>query len=381
MTIKTSQFYPLVEKALYSLDPTLLIKKWDFDLEKFTSNLQDHLGLNDLKIQANNGRLVLKKDLSVKENILIPFLMTPIEGTIYWSIPKKDLNTLFSKIAGMDKEDYTIPSIQEGLTEFIVLKILTLLSDTPEMKPFSLKRHSDHSLKENAYFIVPFQGTINDKSFSFDLLIDVQFKKHFNEYWKDMPSSKQDLWENSLSLPLHFLIGKTTLSQNEMKHLKIGDVLLFDHKLYDPKQKKMKALCSLGNINLFFVKIKNQQIKITELANLEENPMEEKHFEENEHFEEELKTEETEEIKEKPIISKEEKLTSLKEIPVCVVAEMARISLPLNQLLELQIGSYLPVSLNPDEPINLTVNDAIVGKAELVYIGETIGMRILSLKK
>jgi len=386
--------YPKIEKALYELNQSFFLKKWSFNFDKFSQVFKDHFGLSHAKISALNGLFRLKENINLENSILYPVSISPIEGTIYLLISEKTLNAFFLEISEMKKEDLTLPSIKKGLTDFILLKIITLLSETSDLKSFSLKRESGAILNDNAYFAIPLVCEINTKILNVDLLLDLSFKNHFNEYFKNMPAMKEDLLQNNLPLDLRFTCGKTYLSQKELNELKQGDFLVFDQKSYDPKQKKTRVLCTIQGIPLFYAKVKNNQIKILEYVDFneinfdktsfEEISMEEETpFNEDQAFEEEI-TEEVpaaeEKMEAKPL-SKEEKMTPLKKLPVCIVAEMARIQMPMNKVLELQEGNMLPITLNPDEPINLTINNALIGKAELVYIGETLGMRILSIEK
>jgi type III secretion protein Q len=67
------------------------------------------------------------------------------------------------------------------------------------------------------------------------------------------------------------------------------------------------------------------------------------------------------------------------ELPVEVEIELARVQLPLADLLRLQPGGVLPLGVGASEPVVLRVGERAVARAELVDIEGEVGARILSL--
>jgi flagellar motor switch/type III secretory pathway protein FliN len=51
----------------------------------------------------------------------------------------------------------------------------------------------------------------------------------------------------------------------------------------------------------------------------------------------------------------------------------------LDQLMNLTPGNTLEIPIHPDQGVSLTVNGQKVGRAELVYLGEQLGLRILEI--
>jgi len=70
---------------------------------------------------------------------------------------------------------------------------------------------------------------------------------------------------------------------------------------------------------------------------------------------------------------------SLKELPVHLTVELSRIRITLEKLMELTPGNLIELPIHPDQAVKLTVNGQLVGNAELVHLGETLGIRILNL--
>lgn len=69
----------------------------------------------------------------------------------------------------------------------------------------------------------------------------------------------------------------------------------------------------------------------------------------------------------------------LQSLPVNVILELGQLHMTMDQLLKLEPGNLLDVTLHPENGVDLTVNGKIVGKGELVRFGSAIGVRILQL--
>lgn len=67
------------------------------------------------------------------------------------------------------------------------------------------------------------------------------------------------------------------------------------------------------------------------------------------------------------------------EIPVTLVVEVGQIQMTMDRLLKLEPGNMLELNMHPDKGVDLTINGRVVGKGELIKIGESIGVRVLQL--
>jgi len=61
------------------------------------------------------------------------------------------------------------------------------------------------------------------------------------------------------------------------------------------------------------------------------------------------------------------------------VIEIGQIQMTMEKLLLLEPGNVLDLNINPENGVDLVVNGKRIGKAELVRLGESIGIRILEL--
>jgi len=76
-----------------------------------------------------------------------------------------------------------------------------------------------------------------------------------------------------------------------------------------------------------------------------------------------------------------EKMVATHDVPLSVTVEVARLSITLNKLLALQPGNTLDLAITPEQGVNLTVNGKIVGRGELMQIGETLGIQITEVAR
>ncbi|MCC6127583.1 MAG: FliM/FliN family flagellar motor switch protein, partial [Chlamydiae bacterium] len=59
--------------------------------------------------------------------------------------------------------------------------------------------------------------------------------------------------------------------------------------------------------------------------------------------------------------------------------ELARLKMTLERLTQLAPGNVLELPIETDQIVILSVGGKKIGKAELVYLGENLGVRILEL--
>lgn len=69
------------------------------------------------------------------------------------------------------------------------------------------------------------------------------------------------------------------------------------------------------------------------------------------------------------------------DIPVQLVAVLAKKTLALKNILEMKTGEILDFKKMPQDPLDLVVNGKLVAKAELVLVDGRVGARIVKLIK
>ena len=73
------------------------------------------------------------------------------------------------------------------------------------------------------------------------------------------------------------------------------------------------------------------------------------------------------------------KLIGSKDIPLNLVVEIGRLRMSVEKLLQLQPGNMIDLGVRPEQSVSITVNGSRVARAELVQIGEALGLKILEI--
>ncbi|MCG5477745.1 MAG: type III secretion system cytoplasmic ring protein SctQ [Ensifer alkalisoli] len=74
-----------------------------------------------------------------------------------------------------------------------------------------------------------------------------------------------------------------------------------------------------------------------------------------------------------------DELGPLADLPVQLVFEIGRAEFPLKEVAKMGEGTVLHASPNLSSPVNIMANGRLVGKGELIRIGEGLGVRIVRL--
>ena len=74
-----------------------------------------------------------------------------------------------------------------------------------------------------------------------------------------------------------------------------------------------------------------------------------------------------------------EPLIRSKDIPLTIHVEVAHLKMPLKTLLSLQPGNTLELKVRPETGVNLTVNGKVIGRGELIQIGDLLGVKVTEI--
>lgn len=72
---------------------------------------------------------------------------------------------------------------------------------------------------------------------------------------------------------------------------------------------------------------------------------------------------------------------NLQELPIALSIEVGRLQISAQQLMDLQKGNVLDLRVQPQAGVDLVVNNQLVGRAELVQVGDSLGIRVLEVGK
>lgn len=76
-----------------------------------------------------------------------------------------------------------------------------------------------------------------------------------------------------------------------------------------------------------------------------------------------------------------EEIAHLADIRVDVLAELDRITMTIEKILEMEPGTVIQTNRSAGENIDLVIGGSLVGSGEIVIIEETVGVRITDFKE
>jgi flagellar motor switch protein FliN/FliY len=284
---------------------------------------------------------------------------------------------------------------QEGFYKYVLLHALESfekLSLYPDFHP----RLVEEDVYTESFYVIPVSIKVQGASVFGKLAISAQLQEGIKSHYADKALSfETHPLARDLDVMLRLQIASTNLSVKAWKNIQPGDCILLDHCSYDPVAHKGSVSILINDTPLLRAKLKKSSLKILDYAfyyeeektmtNDDFNPEEEKipdDFSEEETFsdsEEEMQEEAHLWSEKGANNSSTEKFISTEEIPLTLVVEVDRIRMSLDKLLQLSPGNILELAVRPEQGVHITVGGKRVAKAELVKIGDTLGIKILQI--
>ncbi len=329
-----------------------------FDWERFSALMASHFGMQQLTI-AEKSRgwreaAELKSGLG-EQLVVLPIHLSPLEGNVFWMMSRENVAKFTAWMLNGKSQAQALSSeiLAEGFYRFLALETLNIASTQEPLQSFSMSLSEEESLDGDAFCI--------DVALAFEkrtcwgrLAITPKFHKHWVEHFSRVnPQALSAKAASGLEIQLGVQVGALQLQPQQWEDAEVGDFVLLERKSSDSHGEMRIASLNLGGSPLFQVKIQQGQLQILDAQFTHEEPMNTPH-------------EET-----------EDKAISLRDLPLNIVVELARLQMPLAKLLELAPGNTIELPIHPEQAVRLTVNGQLIGRAELVHLGETLGIRIL----
>ena len=339
-----------------------------FDLSHLAKALASRFEISHFQIHTKEHEWKEAADATkgLGTNILfIPISVSPL-GTVFWAMSREDVIKLTSWVMKKGNRARALSSeiLQEGFYRYLILEALYAVQEMAPFKDLTLQI-SEEELSSRS-FCIDVEMDLDHKSCWGRLLIPTEFRSEWIKHFSHMPSEyiPAEIARQTL-LTVGIKTGSVILHQDEWKKLKLGDFILLDQGSYDPQNETGVAMLMLRTTPLFNVKISQNKLELSDYAFYYEDNMDESR---------EVPPADTEQLK-----SDEGEVVALKELPLYVTVEIARLKITLEQLMQLTPGNTLEIPVHPDQGVSLTVNGSKVGRAELVHLGEQLGLRILEI--
>ena len=338
-------------------------------VEEIKRALSTRFGLEELDIRIEEGSWKkadqLVKGLGVNP-IRCGIKLLPITQEAIWLMSRKEVQHLVCAFLCKEKDqEISSETLQDGFYRYLLLHAIDCLQGLDPFQAFSLELNDEALLKEEDSYCVdvylsPSQDLIcrGRLILSKDLLIA----------WRQFFASQQRPFclsplAKSIELTTHLKMGSVLLDRPLWDGLEAGDVILLDRGSFDPRHKEGVITLTLGTTPLFHVSIKENKVKLLDYALF---------------YEEDMQNEQ--EITPKELLAPDEGVANaIKDLPLNVTIELARLRMSVDQLMQLSPGNFLQLPIHPEQGVTLSINGQKVGRGEMVYLGEALGVRILEL--
>lgn len=349
------------------------------DFQRISSAIASHFGTSGLSFELHECAWKEAKTLNEgfgSEPLVLSFHLSPLHGDAFWIMSRQDVATLTSWLMNGKPRGRSVSSeiLQEGFYRYLALNALEALQGIEPLKDFTIKLSEEASLPFEASWCANIQIAFEENSCWGRFVAS----NHFLTSWQRHFSSMRELFSlssiaGSLEIKASLQTGSCLLSQKEWNSLKPGDFILLDRGGYDPQHRKGAAIFMLGTTPLFQISIQGNKVKLLDYALLYEDTMDHK----------ESTAEDSAnrvQIDADSVVSSDEEISvKAKELPLLMHVELAKLRMTLDQLMKLSPGNFLELPIHPEQSVALTVNGQKVGRGELVYLGEKLGIRILEL--
>lgn len=315
--------------------------------------------------------------------------LTPLEGQAFLLVGKEEISGLTSLAltSSAINKGFISPSFQEGFYSYLCTKVVSVLNELNAFGDLNLKLSKPNSPPQEEALCIDIKFIHPKHTFFFRLicppLLHKAFKEHFGQ--KQPPSFSSALAQQAV-ITTQICVGQTQLSASDWKRIHVGDFLLLDRCFFDPSTKKGTGFLCLEEVPIMRVRFKEDHLKIVNYATYHEEyppmdlntsePEEDKEFSSPDLGENEEHLWSSEPSKHD---AEEEGQISTSQIPLTIVVEAGRIKMSLEELLNLSPGNTLELPVRPEQGVDLTIQGTRVAKAELVKLGDALGVKILKL--
>ena len=424
-------------------DSPLLGESLPFPWDKLSKELENALGLSGLVISSSEIAWKEAKDLTSglpTPYLWSSLAASGIEGDLTILVSRQSIEWLLAKTLKIPLPEAQNQSAEiiDSFYKFLCAETVDIINTLQVEKKSSFGLIDNRELKTEPALCLDVWAEYDNAR----ILIRVIMSNSFRKGWKALKPKTavkpdQTRLQNS-EVTLHVEVGRTWIPLTELLKAETGDFLLLDCYSYDPDNaEKKRCVLTLEDKVLFNAQLEQGSLKILEIPQHHEvyesmvdhmqpnqDPPEDDEDEDDEDIftedmteeyteEEDLFGEEDEETQEaeteedvvtsqeevpdeavppaqrihEPIAAPVVEQKNLKfsepvtpsDIPVCLAVEVAQLRLSVQKLLDLQPGNLLDLNISVENGVNLVVNGKIIGRGEMIKVGETLGVRILEI--
>jgi flagellar motor switch protein FliN/FliY len=373
-----------------------------FPWEELSQNIASLFQTSELKISPRATQILTGHEITAGLGagfISIALDMIPLSGQAFWIMGKEDIAKLTAlALAPTNGRGFSSSKFQEGFYYFLATKALAGLNEFKAFGDLSPKIGKAAPVPQEESLCIDIEIQHPKQILWGRLVCPASFHQEFKMHFSTQePAPLTSALAKQIDVSLSLEAGHTILSLAEWKGVSVGDFILLDRCTFDPISHKGTMMVTLESIPLLRARIKENSLKIVDYAfyREEENPMSSKAPEDEENLEETFGTEEPAPLEEasEDTSGEEEhlwsssqnakkmngKMIAASEIPLTLIVEVARLRINLDKLLQLSPGNVLELPIRPEQGVDLTIKGKKVAKAELIKLGEMLGVKILQV--
>lgn len=338
-----------------------------FDWDRFSVLLASRFGVKNLSIRAEKQQWRSAEEL--KEGLgghvlVMPLKVGPLEGSAFWMMPREEIAKFTSWMMHGQSKTRPLSSeiLSEGFYRYLLLQALDVTSGLDPMKRLAPLLSEESPMPESDALCVDIEIEFEERSCWGRLAIEPTLHKSWISHFAAIPADYiPSAAAKSVELTVGVKVGSSLITQSEWGGVQEGDVLLLDRGGYDPRKSQGAAYFMLGSIALFQVKVKHNKLEFLDYATSFEEEMDNK-----------MKSEPLQ-----PLPPVNDEVAAIKEVPLQITVELVRMRITLEKLMQLAPGNVMELPIQPEQGVNLSVNGQVIARAELVHLGEALGVRIL----
>jgi flagellar motor switch protein FliN/FliY len=404
-----------------------------FAWDKFSEHLRQLFELNSFSIQPGEMAWRTKEEINQGNSAYYSLYCTvpPLKGNVYWMFPKQAVSHFIHLLLTPKVEEapFQEDPIQQGFFHFIALEAIFCLTKFLHDKTLTPLLCEKPSFPNEDALCWDISLHFGEHLFGSRLILPPIFQQSWVAHFahQEASSALTQKMQQLVAILMDIEVGYIYLTIVEWKKIELGDFIILDHCSLNIDRLEGKVLLAINGKQAFRAKLKEGNLKILEFPSLQEvhAPMveepddeeeisdldfsesfeefeDENLFETDDNFEDleerlivagdslernlhEMSSKiESQENTSKPVKNTTEKkphIVAAYEVPLKITVIIGSIEIPLEKLLQLEPGNLLDTDFRPENGVDLTLNGKIIGKGELLRVGEAIGVRVLELGK
>ncbi|NGX45817.1 MAG: hypothetical protein K940chlam2_00997 [Chlamydiae bacterium] len=361
----------------------------EFPWESLGARLSEEFGISSIEVRSRKTEyLDGKQALSGlgEDPHILTLSLAPLPGEVFWIFPRKDLAALLAFMTSEEKKSLSDGPRAEGFYTFAALKTLAAINDIQALEDLRASMATAAEIPEEGGFTLDVSIAVKGHTFWGRLLLPSLTHSAFNNHFATQKTLTFTEKTKATPLTLKLEVGSTTLRQNQVTSIAAGDFVILDRCSYDPQAGRGTGNLVLGATPLFDVRLKGDETKLLEYAVFQEEeamtddiPIPDEKLPETppplENIDGEAplwsaKNGENGEVKD--LIGKD-------SIPMTLTVEVGKIQMPLEKVLQLEPGNVLEIGMNPGLGVYLTAGGKRIAKGELIKLGESLGVKVLTV--